>query len=305
MEKNKRGKNVSLFTFMESIIHQTQKQGKERKSETYRSTLNSFRRFRKGKDLLLHNINKSEISTYETYLKQRGCCMNTISFYMRNLRAVYNQAVDAHLTSQKKPFKHVYTGLCKTQKRALNLAHIKSIKSLDLSNRPSLEYARDLFLLSFYLRGISFVDMAYLEKKHLNNGTLTYLRKKTGQRLTIKWEPCMQQIISKYLLFRSPYLLPIIHPSHKDSRREYLNASHQTNRNLKEIGRILNLPIPLTMYVARHSWASIAKEKNIPIGIISEGLGHDSEKTTLIYLSTLDTTRVDHANYLILHSLQM
>lgn len=173
---------------------------------------------------------------------------------------------------------------------------------MDLSHHPSLEYARDLFMLSFYLRGMSFVDMAYLEKTNIKNGILFYRRKKTGQQLTVKWEPCMTEILDKYHLPYSSYILPIIR-SEKTSRRDYTNASHLINKKLKEIGQALNLPIPLTMYVARHSWASIAKDKHIPLAIISEGLGHDSERTTLIYLNSLDTSKIDKANSVILHSL--
>lgn len=301
-DKERKNKRNSLFLFMESIIQQFKEQGKERRVETYTTTLNSYRRFREQKDILLKAMDKEEISAYETFLKKKGLSMNTISFYMRNLRAVYNRAVDTELIVQKHPFKHVYTGQEKTRKRALCLLDIKRIKALDLSARPSLEYARDIFMLSFYLRGMSFVDMAYLEKTNIKNGILFYRRKKTGQQLAVKWEPCMKEILDKYHLPYSSYILPIIR-SETTSRRDYMNASHLINKKLKEIGQALNLPIPLTMYVARHSWASIAKDKHIPLAIISEGLGHDSERTTLIYLNSLDTSKIDKANSVILHSL--
>lgn len=104
----------------------------------------------------------------------------------------------------------------------------------------------------------------------------------------------------------SPVLL-ICCPSSKKSgeneRKQYLNAAHFVNSKLKEIGRKLNLSAPLTMYRARHSWASIAKSRNVPIAIISEGMGHDSEATTQIYLASLDSSVIDKANRLILSSL--
>ena len=161
-----------------------------------------------------------------------------------------------------------------------------------------------MFLFSFYTRGMSFVDMAYLQKKDLNRGILSYRRRKTGQLLFIKWEKCMQEIVDKYNLPQSNYLLPIIKPMSKiDERKQYLYSSHKINRNLKILGEQLGLSIPLTMYVSRHAWASIAKSKNIPISIISEGLGHDSEATTRIYLASLDTIAIDKANRIILQSL--
>ena len=166
-----------------------------------------------------------------------------------------------------------------------------------------MEWARDLFMFSFYTRGMSFVDMAYLKKTDLQNGVLVYRRQKTNQQLTIKWEKPMQDIVNKYASPESPYLLPIIRDTHTDARLQYKNAIHLVNNKLKLIGKEIGLGIPLTTYVARHGWASIAKHKNIPIGIISEALGHDSEKTTRIYLDSLDTSAVDKANSQILNSL--
>ena len=117
---------------------------------------------------------------------------------MRNLRAVYNQAVEKDLVKQCNPFRHVYTGIAKTLKRALPLKTLQQIKNLNLENTPSLEFARDMFLFSFYTRGMSFIDMAFLKTDDIKYGTLYYRRHKTGQMLQIKWERCMQEIVDKY-----------------------------------------------------------------------------------------------------------
>ena len=219
---------------------------------------------------------------------------------MRILKAVYNRAVEDGLTEQRHPFKSVYTGVEKTMKRALSLNDIRRIKGLDLSLKPNLDYARDMFLFCFYTRGMSFIDMAYLRKKDLQNGTLSYRRRKTRQQLFIRWEKCMQEILDKYPVNETEYLLPIITKRDEDYRKQYANELHRVNHLLKKIGKQLDLPIPLTMYVGRHSWASIAKSRNVPISVISEGMGHDSENTTQIYLASLDTTVVDKANKRIL-----
>lgn len=154
------------------------------------------------------------------------------------------------------------------------------------------------------LRVMSFVDMAYLRKKDLNGNILSYRRRKTGQQLFIKWEKCMQEIVEKYDNPLSQYLLPIIKPfSEIDERKQYIYTAHNINRSLKVIGNQLGLSVPLTMYVSRHAWASIAKSKNVPISVISEGMGHDSEATTRIYLASLDTMAIDKANSMILKSL--
>ena len=293
----------TLFGFMEEVIVNLRKLGKIRISETYTATLNSFCRFREEKDVALDKVDSDIMIAYEAYLKTSGVSLNSSSFYMRNLRAVYNRAVEKELTPQRFPFKHVYTGIGKTVKRAVPIKVIKQIKEMDLSYSSSLDFARDMFLFSFYTRGMSLVDMAYLRKKDLANGILSYRRRKTGQQLFIKWEKPMQEIADKYDTKNSIYLLPIIKHSSIEERTQYIYAGHNINRNLKIIGRKLGLSIPLTMYVARHAWASIAKSKNVPLSVISEGMGHDSEATTRIYLASLDNMAIDKANSLILKSL--
>lgn len=295
--------NCCFISFAQNLIGQLRQIGKRCTADTYTTAINSFARFRRENDILLDEMDSDLVTAYESYLKSIGICPNSISFYMRNLRAIYNRAVDKELTVQRHPFKHVYTGIDKTVKRAVPLNVIRQIRELDLSLRPVMDYARDVFMFSFYTRGMSFVDMAFLKKKDLQNGILSYRRRKTNQQLFIKWEKPMQELIDKYDTTGSPYLLPIIKSSSKDERRQYKSEAHRINRNLKKIGEQLGLVIPLTTYVARHGWASIAKSKNIPITTISEAMGHDSETTTRIYLASLDTSVVDKANSLILKSL--
>lgn len=304
MKFNKQADGQSLFGFMQSVINQLKRLNRIRTSETYVATLSSFMKFRDGQDVLLCEIDGDMMMLYEAWLKANGNCPNTISFYMRILRAVYNRAVEKELVEQKHPFKHVYTGIDKTMKRALPLKAVKRIKELDLTLKPHLDYARDMFLFSFYTRGMSFIDMAYLKNSDLKNGILTYRRRKTGQQLTIKWEKCMEEIVIKYEgRSATQYLLPIITNPLTSERLQYMNALSRVNVALKEVARLANLQIPLTMYCARHGWASIARSKNIPLSVISEGMGHDSEETTRIYLASLDTSVVDRANSLILKDL--
>lgn len=294
----------SLFNFMENVITQLKQIGKLRTAETYTATLRSFMRFRNDTDVLLDDITPELIEMYEAYLQNNGVVRNTSSFYMRILRAVYNRAVEKEFVKQRNPFKNVYTGVDKTAKRALPLSTIRRIKNLDLTRLPKLEFARDMFLFSFYTRGMSFIDMAFLKKTDLQNGYLKYRRRKTKQQLFIRWEKCMQEILDKHNAPESPYLLPIIKVAEQNERKQYGNALREVNNKLKEIAKTICLQIPLSTYVARHSWASIARSKNIPISVISEGMGHDSEMTTQIYLSSLDSSAIDHANSLILKDLK-
>ena len=303
-EFNRYAHEYSLFNFMESIIAKLKQNGKVRTSETYKSTLNSFRKFRQDEDIMLDCITSETLESYEAWHKNRGVAPNTISFYTRILRAVYNRAVEDDIIENRNPFRHVYTGVDKTVKRALPLAVIKKIKTLDLSLTPALDYARDMFLMSFYLRGMSFIDMSFLKKTDLKNGYVTYRRRKTGQQLIIEWTKEMQMILDKYPENKSEYLLPVIRNPGINERCTYRNTGYNINHNLKRIAEMVGVTIPLTLYVARHSWASAAKAKGIPLSVISEGMGHDSEATTQIYLGSLDISIVDKANSLILKSLK-
>lgn len=294
----------SLFNFMSDIIARLKRLGKIRTSENYATTFNSFRSFRNGKDIMLDNIDSDIMQQYEVYLSNRGVKLNSISFYMRILRATYNRAVEKGMIEQRQPFRHVYTGIAKTVKRALPLNAIKRIKNLDLASKQHLALARDIFMFSFYTRGMSFIDIAFLKKTDLQNGILSYCRRKTGQLLHIRWERCMQHIIDLNPTdSNSPFLLPIIRSTIKDERRQYQCAMYKINQALKEIAQLVGLDINLTLYVARHSWASVARSKNIPISVISEGMGHDNETTTQIYLASLDTSAINRANSQILNSL--
>lgn len=294
-------KECTFSGFMTGVISQLKRLGKVRTAETYTSTLNSFMRFRNDDEVLPDEINSDMMMEYEAFLKSNGVTMNTISFYMRILRAVYNRAVEKRLTKQSNPFRHVYTGIDKTVKRAITLEAVRRIKELDLRN-PNLDFARDMFLFSFYMRGMSFVDMAYLKRTNLRNGILSYRRCKTGRQMFVKWEMCMQEILDKYQTNETDYLLPIIRMQGRE-RTQYRNMQRFVNNHLKKISTMAGLQMNLTMYVSRHSWASIARSQNIPLSVISEGMGHDSENTTQIYLASLDNSSIDKANEMILKKL--
>lgn len=292
-----------MFVHLERMAVRQRELGRERTAETYSAALRSFRCFRCGRDVALSRVDSDLLMAYQAWLSGRGVCLNTVSFYMRILRAAYNAAVAEEAVTDVRPFRRVYTGIAKTRKRALPLADIRRIKALDLSRHPALDHARDMFLLSFYLRGISFIDMAFLRKADLADGLVTYRRRKTGQRLTVAWTPEMQRILDKYPPNPTDYLLPIIRREDSNPRAAYKRASYTVNRHLKTIAAMLGLHTPLTMYVARHSWATAAKAQGIPLPLISEGLGHHSEATTRIYLTSLDHTPLHQANRLILASL--
>lgn len=294
--KNKQRLSSAIGKQIDSMVQL----GKNRTAEIYRTTLNNFLRFREGKDLPLTALNAPTLLAYERWMHDRGLTRNSSSFYLRSLRSAWHKSLGVH-TADPDPFAAVYTGVDNTIKRALSLSVIKRMKSLDLRGREA--WARDMFLLSFYLRGMAFVDMAFLRKTDLRDGYISYCRRKTGQRLVVRWEPCMQEILNRWPSNPTAFLLPIITRKDLTPYNQYKYATARVNRYLHVVGQRLGLPATLTMYVARHSWASIAHGRHIPLSIISEGLGHDSERTTAIYLSSLDKQQIDAANRSILHLL--
>jgi site-specific recombinase XerD len=212
---------------------------------------------------------------------------------MRALRAAYNHAVQKGLAVLKNPFKEVYTGIDKTSKRAVNEDIVVRLSQLDLSEQSYLQLARDLFMFSFYTRGMSFVDMANLKQNNLKNGYLVYSRSKTKQALSIKVEKCINEIIERYTdLTIDGYILPI----YNTENRDYNSHLRTYNKRLKRLSGMLGLEKPLSSYVSRHSWATIALRKGISVQVISEGMGHENEKTTRIYLASLDQSIIDDAN---------
>lgn len=293
----------SVFNFIRRQIHHKEQIGKVRSSETYRSMLNSFTCFRKGVDLTFDMMDGILMELYEAWMRKCGLTRNSTSFYMRILRTNYKLAVEKGVTPDRHPFRKVYCGIDKTVKRSLPFSEIKKISALDLSRKPSMDFARDMFMFSFCTRGMSFIDMAYLKKADLNNGCLAYRRKKTGQLMMIEWTKQMQDIIDKYKSDGTSYLLPIITREDGSERRQYQNQMRKTNRLLKDIANRAGLPLSLSMYYARHSWATIARGRDVPLAVISEGLGHDSETTTQIYLDSIKSSEVDKVNRMILEGL--
>ena len=293
-------KSISLLCYTARLVEDLQRVGRERTAETYLLAARSFCGFMGNLDVSVQQVDFQAVMEYELHLRSRGLVSNTTSFYLRNLRAIYNRAADEGIVVQSNPFRRVYTGTSKTTKRAISADVVRRILMFKTENQ-SLRKAIDMFMFSFYTRGMAFVDMAYLTSKNLRNGNLVYRRRKTGEIITVQWEECMQKIVDRYSSESITYMLPIIKGN--NPRREYLNAAHAVNRNLKRVGAELGIQTPLTLYVARHSWASIALLQQVSISTISRALGHNSESTTKIYLASLDNSAVDCANRLVLDAI--
>ena len=319
---------------------------------SYRSAAISFLKFLNNEDVSIDRILPELMEKYEEWL-ETDLKENSISAYMRSLRAIYNHAIKEKLYQPEnpfiKPFANVYTGYAKTEKRAIDSDSVAKLKGVTIEEKPprkrlvgkkkvekkelqevkeeleevkaelpetvkkkeldihSMEVVRDLFLFCIYAQGMGFSDLANLTKKNIKDGFIRYHRQKTGQLIVVAIENCMMNIINKYADKDSEFVFPILRKyGHCDESIRWektKSALAVFNRNLDRLGRLAGIEQHLTSYVARHTWASLASHSGIPIAIISRGMGHESEKTTRIYISSLDSSDVAKANKQILSDL--
>ncbi len=268
--------------------------------------LNSFSGFLGGLDIPFKQVDEKLIMEYEQWLRARKVSKNSSSFYMRTLRSAYNKVINTKQLEQTYPFRNVYTGVERTRKRAVREDIMVRLQKLDLTRSAPLAFSRDLFIFSYCTRGMAFVDIAYLKKEDINGGMLSYIRHKTGQRLTVRIEPLIEEIIKRYKpsVRNSPYIFPIITSNDpEEAFRQYQTALGYHNRKLKKLGKLTEENLHLSSYTARHSWATVARNHNVPLSVISAGMGHTSEKTTLIYLESVENLLIDKANEDILKAL--
>lgn len=296
--------NISSDTFEDftkEIIENLNRVGKLGNARAYSCTLSVFKKFVKNRNVKLHEINHNLISKFETYLFESGIRTNTVSYYLRTLRAIINKAIKEGIIEESVyPFKNISIKSEKTRKRAVNKDVIKMVEELDVSKEEKLQLYKDLFMFSFYNRGMNFVDMAFLKVKNIEAGRINYTRQKTGQHFSIKITDKAKAIIDKYSNLKEPdsYIFPIIY--RKDNEYlDYRNAMRLMNKKLKKISELLKLDVSLTTYVSRHSWATIAKKSGIVTAVISEGLGHTTEEITQVYLDSFENDVLDNANELI------
>lgn len=289
-----------LVFFAERHIKHLDAKGSYTTARHYRGVIKRFLRFVGNEELRVRDVNVALLLRFAHYLTSRGLKKNTLSFYFRILRALWNQAVHKGvIPMQPSPFHAVFTGMEKTAKRAVQESVIERLAALSTELTDNLRLSCDMFLFSFYAQGIAFIDLAHLTKKNLQGEYLVYTRHKTQQELRIKLLPSMKELIEQYVTDNSSFLFPIL-KGEKDLCLEYESALRVQNKRLKRLAVLIGEPgLKLTTYVARHSWASIANEKGVSIELISRALGHTSLVTTYIYVSHLDNYAVDRANELV------
>lgn len=312
--------NRYVNTYFKYRIGMLRSEGKYGTAASLEMTLTAFTRFAAGQLYQFDDIDRGTVEAFRHHLVREGLKPNTVNFYICKLRAVYNRSLlEGYASHGADPFETVCIRIEKTRKLAVNDDILRQVAKAELSGDAAI--ARDLFLLSFYCRGMSFVDMAYLRKSDIREGTIHYRRRKTGQLFTVRILPNTQVIFDRYDDPSTPFALPILmHRSggvrtpagpcpgtSPDQRRQYereLYDLYQRNRVyylgvLRTFSQRMGLENNLSFNMARHTWASRARRKGIAMSIISEGLGHTTEKTTRIYLEEMESKQIDEANKII------
>jgi len=267
-----------------------------------KQTYNSLLKFNRHLNIYFSDIDVVWLKRYESWLRKDGKAENTIGVRFRTLRMVFNLAIQTEIVKHEHyPFKKFKVSKLhqETTKRAINKEDVLAVINYPTIGKDFYTcLAVNLFVFSYFMGGINFVDIAYLTEKNLCNNRLIYNRKKTGKLINLSIHERARAILNEYQNKNSPYLFPILSSYHK-TEQQRLNRTHKVitkvNNALKSIGEELDLPIKLTTYVARHSYATVLKTAGVSTSIISESLGHSSEKVTQIYLDSFENNQIDKA----------
>lgn len=292
---------VTFKQFADITIQELHKKNRVGNAIVYQTGVNSLFNYKPSKGLRFTDISTSFIESYIDYLTEKGCKVNTIGNYLRTLRAIYNKAIKARVVDRKHyPFAELPIKTEKTAKRAFTKEVIKSIEQLSILNER-MATARDYYMLSFYLIGMNFTDMAYMKQSDLIDGRIEYTRKKTKTKYSVKVLPQVELLLRRFTNM-SQYLLPILPDDTIEGGLRAKQLIHQwiktTNKYLKRISTELELPKPCTTYTIRHSWATIAKRMGYSKELISEALGHQQgNQITETYLDTFDKEVIDEVNF--------
>ena len=278
----------------ENYINRLRKEGRYSTAHVYKNALYSFSKFCGTLNMSFRQVTKERLRRYGQYLYECGLKPNTISTYMRMLRSIYNRGVEAGSAPYvPRLFHDVYTGVDVRQKKALPAGELHKLLYEDPKSER-LRRTQTIAALMFQFGGMSFADLAHLEKSALDQSVLRYNRIKTKTPMSVEVLDTAREMINQLRSNQEPipdcpdYLFDILcgNKKRKDERayREYQSALRRFNNRLKDLARALHLNSPVSSYTLRHSWATTAKYRGVPIEMISESLGHKSIKTTQIYL---------------------
>jgi integrase len=306
LQVNKRKTTHTVFSYFEEIISRKIEAGKIGYSDTFKATLLKLKSYRHDKDLEFSDVTYAFITKYDEWLNRQVLEPNSIFLYLRTFNTALNYAKKEKLVKDDyypfKEFSFSKYRRTKTKKRSISKEEMMRIAQFSPDAKSRLFHSRNYFMFSYYCGGINFVDMANLRWSNIQSGRLLYTRQKTGEDFNLILLPPTLHILEyykqSYYLGEQSFLFPILSDFHKTPKQisdRIHKVNGQTNDDLKEIGKLLEIGVPLTTYVARHSFATIQKKSGTPTSVISEMMGHDSERTTRIYLDSFGNDVLDEA----------
>ena len=306
-EQNGKRLNCSVGEYLKQTIERLETLGKSGSASKHRSLLSRLSEFR-SLNTRFDEIDLAFLRDFELFLRKEGNVNNSIATKFAIFKAAYNKALAEGLFLQKiNPFAKYKVGSLwtRTRKRAITKEDIQKLVALDITpnyRTNYAEFARDIFLFSYYTAGINFTDMATLRYCDIVDGRIYYSRHKTQKLLSFQLVPNALQIIEKYSKAnhaQEDYIFPILDRSEHKTAQQIFNRTHKVlrkvNRELKTLGEQIGLEMPLTTYVARHTFATVLKRSGVNIAIISESLGHSDLSTTQIYLDSFENSQIDAA----------
>lgn len=292
-------RKILLTQFVTELIDQLRKEQRNGTAHVYQSTLNRLNRFVGERPMTFRLLTPQWLANFEKKLLADQLSWNTVSTYMRMLRSIYNQAVSLGLATYiPHLFSKVHTGVDSPVKRAVSPETMRIVMTDTRSTSTGQSFSRDMFVLLFLLRGMPFVDLAFLRKCDLQGNTITYHRHKTGRKLTVVAGDEAMAIIRKYMAHDagSPYLLPIIKSPGQDEYLQYTQMLRNVNYQLSRLVFTLRLKEALSTYVARHTWATVALRQNYSSNLICDAMGHSSVKVTETYFQRFKEDEVNRMN---------
>ncbi|MEM8893172.1 MAG: site-specific integrase [Bacteroidota bacterium] len=297
----------TFYIYTEKLIERFLNNERNGNARSYANVLREVKNHTNNVDFPFEELTYDFLLRFEESYLSRGLELNGLAVYMRTIRAIFNMAIKEGLVEASRyPFSHYTIKTKPTKKRAISFESIEKIVRLDLTADNVLFDARNFFLISFYLMGASFVDMANLKLNNQVDGRIQYRRRKTGKYYDIKITDQLATILNIYTKGKGPqdYILPIIKSDESERQNKEVHyALIAYNKRLKRLGEKVGIEEHLTSYVSRHSFASLANNKSIPITAISEMLGHQSIKTTQVYLAGLGNDQIDELNEQIINNL--
>lgn len=308
--KKPKALTVRVYDFFEQVITREKDSGSIRNSKVYKDTKNMLMKFNNTR-LNFSDMNHAFLNKFEEHLQASGKGGNTIYIYLRTLRALINKAIKEGACDPKhypfKGFSMAKYKKIKTKKRAITKEQVYKIRDLDTTNYPNLVDAKNIFLFSYYCRGINFIDMGLLKYSNIEENIMSYVREKTDGFFNMELLPPALDIIEFYrpITFsnRDSYIFPLFNETYVTKisiHNRHNKMLHIINTNLKEIGTLCGIESDLTTYVARHTYATVMKKSGQSIAVISESMGHSSEAVTKIYLDSFANSFLDEANKAIL-----